>query len=286
MAIDYDKLVSLKIPDREQSYTHRDTILYALGLGVGLDPVDEGQLSCVYENDLRALPTMAVVLAHPGFWARDLDTGIDWVKLVHGEQGLILTKPLPPAATVVGVNRIVDVIDKGVGRGALVLSERKLFDKSNGDLLGTVTQTSFCRGDGGFGGPARPQPPPHKVPERPADLVCDLPTSTQGALIYRLSGDYNPLHAEPSVAKAAGFPRPILHGLATFGVAGHAIVRAVCGYRTEEILSMSARFTAPVYPGETFKTEIWREENIVSFQVRCIERDLLAIGGGRAVLSA
>ena len=284
MAIDYDKLIALKIPDREQSYTHRDTILYALGLGVGLDPLDEGQLSCVYEKDLRALPTMAVVLAHPGFWARELDTGIDWVKLVHGEQGLVLNKPLPPAATVVGVNRIVDVVDKGVGRGALVLSERKLFDTSNGDLLGTVTQTSFCRGDGGFGGPAKQQPPPHKVPDRPADFICDLPTSSQSALIYRLSGDYNPLHAEPAVAKAAGFGQPILHGLATFGVAGHAIVRAVCGYRVEQIASMSARFTAPVYPGETFRTEIWSDENVVSFQVRSIERDVLAIGGGQVVL--
>jgi len=286
MAIDYDKLVALRIPDREQSYTHRDTILYALGLGVGLDPMDEGQLSCVYEKELRALPTMAVVLAHPGFWARDLDTGIDWVKLVHGEQGLVLHKPLPASATVVGVNRVVDVIDKGQGRGALVHSERKLFDKSTGDHLGTVTQMAFCRGDGGFGGPARQQPTSHTVPDRPADMVCDLPTSPQSALIYRLSGDHNPLHADPAVATAAGFPQPILHGLATFGVAGHAILRSVCGYRAEQIISMHARFTAPVYPGETFRTEIWRDGNVVSFQVRSVERDVLAMGGGRVVLNA
>lgn len=286
MAIDYDKLTALKIPDKEQSYTHRDTMIYALGLGLGLDPMDEGQLGYVYEKDLKALPTMAVVLAHPGFWARDLDTGIDWVKLVHGEQGLVLNKPLPAAATVVGVNRVVDVVDKGAGRGALVVSERKLFDTSTGDHLATVTQTAFCRGDGGFGGSARPQSAFHTVPERPADHVCDLPTSTQSALIYRLSGDQNPLHAEPAVARAAGFAQPILHGLATFGVAGHALLRAVCGYRAEQIVSMQARFTAPVFPGETFRTEIWRDGNVVSFQVRSLERDILAIGNGRAVLDA
>lgn len=284
MAINYEKLLNLQIPSAEQTYRAKDTILYALGLGFGIDPVDTAQLRFCYENELKALPTMAVVLAHPGFWARDLDTGIDWVKVVHGEQGLVLHKPLPPSGTVVGVNRIVEVIDKGSGKGALVFSERKIFDKATGDHLATVSQTTFCRGDGGFGGPERAQPTPHRVPDRPADLSCDLPTSPQSALIYRLSGDYNPLHADPEVAKAAGFPRPILHGLATFGVAGHALLKGVCDYDPGLIDSIGARFTAPVFPGETFRTEIWRDSNVVSFQVRCLERDVVAIANGRMEL--
>lgn len=284
MAIVYDKLVGLKIPEVEQTYTAKDAILYALGLGNGLDPEDINALPFVYEKGQKVLPTLAVVLAHPGFWIRDLDTGIDWVKVVHGEQGLTLHKPLQPSGTVIGRNRVVDVIDKGPGRGALVFSERTLFDKGTGDLIATINQTSFCRGDGGFGGPERPQPQPHRLPDRPADRTCVLPTSPQAALIYRLSGDYNPLHAEPAIAKAAGFARPILHGLATYGVAGQAILKAVCDHRPERILSLNARFTAPVYPGETFRTEIWLDGNVVSFQVRCLERDVVAISNGRAEL--
>jgi len=284
MAIVYDKLMNLKIPDAEQSYTEKDSILYALGLGFGLDPNETDQLPFIFEKEHRVVPTMGVVLAHPGFWVRDLDTGIDWVQVVHGEQGLTLHKPLPPRGTVVGKNRVVDVIDKGAGRGAIVLSERTLFDKATGDLLATVNQTTFCRGDGGFGGPERAQPLPHNVPERPADLFCDLSTSPQAALIYRLSGDYNPLHADPAVARAAGFPRPILHGLATFGVAAHAILKAVCNYRSEEILSIQGRFTAPVYPGETFRTKIWRDGSVISFQVHGLDRKVTAISNGRVEL--
>jgi acyl dehydratase len=281
MVIFYEKLLNLQIPDVEHNYTVRDSALYALGLGFGLDPLDEGQLSFVCEENQRAVPTMAVVLAHPGFWARDLDTGIDWVRLVHGEHGLVLHKPLTPSGTVIGRNRIVEVIDKGEGRGALVYSERLLFEKETGEKLATITQTTFCRADGGFGGPERFQPQPHRVPDREPDTVCDLLTSPQAALIYRLSGDYNPLHADPAIARAAGFERPILHGLATFGLGCHAILRAVCGYRPERILAMNARFTAPVYPGERFLTEIWRDANIVSFQVRCVERNVIAISNGR-----
>jgi len=276
--------MGLDIPSAEQTYGWKETALYALGIGVATDPLALDELPFVYEKDMRVMPTMAGVLAHPGFWARDLDTGIDWVKVVHGEQGLVLHKPLPAAATVIGINRVVEVIDKGLGRGALVFTERKVYEKSTGDHLATVSQTTFCRGDGGFGGLERPQPAPHKLPDRAPDLVCDLPSQANLALVYRLSGDYNPLHADPAVAKAAGFDRPILHGLATYGIACHALVRSVCGYRPEQLASMGARFTSPVFPGETFRTEIWRDANVVSFQVRCLERDVIAISNGRAEL--
>ena len=182
-------------------------MLYALGVGLGHDPMNEDELAFVYEKNLKVLPTMATVLGHTGSLARSPDTGINWVMVVNGEQGFTLQRPLAGQAHVVGRTRIVEVIDKGAGKGALLFTEREITDKASGALVATVTQTIFCRGDGGFGGPPRPTPPPHPMPERAPDVVCDLGTRPEMALIYRLSGDYNPLHAEPAFAKAAGYRR-------------------------------------------------------------------------------
>ncbi len=284
MAIDYDKFLALTIPDAEQSYGAKDCMLYALSLGLGLDPVNEDELPFVYEKNLKVLPTLATVLASPGFWLRDLDTGIDWVKLVHGEHSMVMHKPLAGSGTVTSKNRVLDVVDKGEGKGAIVYSERTISDKASGDLLCTIVQTTFCRGDGGFGGPPRPQRQPHAIPDRAPDLVCELPTRPEAALIYRLSADLNPLHADPAVAKAAGFPKPILHGLATFGVAGHALLKTVCGYDPARLAAIAGRFSAPVYPGETIRTELWRDGNIVSFRATVVERAVVAINNGRAEL--
>ena len=132
MPINYDKLLALKIPETEHTYTDKDTMLYALGVGLGHDPLDAKQLDFVYEKDLKALPTFAAVLGYPGFWVRDLDTGIDWVKIVNGEQGVILHQPVKPAGTVIGRSRIVEAIDKGAGKGAVVYTERTVTDKSSG----------------------------------------------------------------------------------------------------------------------------------------------------------
>ncbi|WP_028079107.1 MaoC/PaaZ C-terminal domain-containing protein [Solimonas soli] len=286
MPAQYDQLLQLAIPDSRQTYTATDAMRYALSLGLGADPLDEAQLAYVYEKNLRVLPTMGVVLAHPGFWARELDSGIDWVKIVHAEQGLVLHRPLPPQASVTGRSRIVDIIDKGPGKGALVYYERRIFDAASGEPLCTSTQTLFCRGDGGIGGPAKAAAPPPAMPARAPDLVCDIATDPRMALQYRLNGDMNPLHADPAVARKAGFERPILHGLATYGVAGHALLQAVCGYDASRIAEIAARFTAPVYPGETLRTEIWVDGEQVSFTVRVPVRDVVAIGNGRAVIRA
>jgi acyl dehydratase len=282
MAIDYEKLLALKIPDAEHTYGEKDTMLYALGVGLGHDPTDRQQLDFVYEKNLKALPTFACLLGYPGFWVRDLDTGIDWVKIVNGEQGFTLNSPVKPRGTVVGRTRILEVIDKGEGKGAVVYTERKITDKASGQLVATVTQTTFCRADGGFGGPPRESPPSHKLPERAPDLVCDLGTRPEMALIYRLSADLNPLHADLDVAKAAGFQRPILHGLGTFGVVGHALLKSACGYDPSRMTAMSGRFSAPVFPGETIRTEIWRDGNIVSFRALVSERNIVAMTNGRA----
>ena len=282
MPIVYEKLLALKIPDVEHSYDPKDCMLYALGVGLGLDPMDEQQLAFVYEKNLKALPTMAVVIGYPGFWAKELDTGIDWVKVVAGEHSLKLHKPLKPSGTVLSRTRVAEIVDKGPGKGAIVYSERTIDDKATGERIATIMQTTFCRGDGGFGGPPREQLPVHPIPERAPDLVCDLPTRPEAALIYRLSADPNPLHADPALAKEAGFPRPILHGLATYGVAGHAILRILCGYDPARLTSIAGRFSAPVFPGETIRTEMWRDGSVVSFRARVLERDVVAINNGRA----
>lgn len=285
MAIVLESLLALSLPDVEQSYTVKDTILYALGCGLGLDPTDDDQLRFVCERDLQPLPTMVTVLAHPGFWIRDLDTGIDWLKVVHGEQGVHLHRPLPPEGIVVARHRITDVLDKGEGRGAIVLWQRELYDKTSGDHLATVKQSSFCRGDGGFGGPPATSASPRARPDRPPDAACVFATSPQAALIYRLSGDLNPIHADPQVARAAGFERPILHGLATFGIAAHALLRSEAPDQRHSLRSIGARFSAPVYPGETLRTDIWREADGVGFRVIAIERDIVAITHGFATFA-
>jgi len=282
MPIDYEKLIHSEIPEVEQTLTKRDTMLYALGVGLGADPCDPGQLKFVYEKNLQALPTMAIILGYPGPWYVRVDAGITRTHVVHGEQGFTIHRPLPVEGTIAGRTTITGVIDKGKDKGAIVLLETKVRDKTSGELICTLTSTGFCRADGGFGGPKRATPAPHAVPERAPDLTCDLPTRPEMALIYRLSGDVNPLHAEPEFAKAAGFPRPILHGLATFGVAGHALIKSLCGYDPARLTGMAGRFSAPVYPGETVRTEIWRDGGVTSFRARVVERDAVAINNGRA----
>ncbi|MGA8652935.1 MAG: MaoC/PaaZ C-terminal domain-containing protein [Xanthobacteraceae bacterium] len=282
MTIVYDMLMALDIAPVDQFYDAKDCMLYALGVGLGHDPTNEDELAFVYEKNLKVLPTMATIIGHSAALALNPNSGINWLMVVNGEQGFTLQRPLKGEDAIIGRTRIVEVIDKGAGKGALLLTERTITDKASGELIGTVTQTIFCRGDGGFGGPPRETPPPHAIPARAPDAICDLGTRPEMALIYRLSGDYNPLHADPAFANAAGFARPILHGLGTFGVSGHALLKTMCGYDPARLVSFTCRFSAPVFPGETIRTEMWRDGDIVSFRARVVERDVIAINNGRA----
>jgi acyl dehydratase len=282
MPLDAEKLLALKIPDVEHTYGPKDCMLYALGLGLGQDPLNRDELAFVYEKNLKVLPTFAVMMGYAAYWLRLPEIGVTWEKVVHGEQGLRLHAPVAPRGTVIGRTRILDVVDKGEGKGALIYSQREIVDKASGRLLATLTQTTFCRGDGGFGGAKRDTPPPHALPLRAPDGVVDCATRPEMALIYRLSGDTNALHVDPDFAKAAGFPRPVLHGLATFGVAGHALLQVVCGHDPARLTAMAGRFSAPVFPGETIRTEFWREDGVVSFRVWVKERDVVAIEHGLA----
>ena len=192
MPLNPDKLLALDIPDVEHTYGPKDCILYALGLGLGQDPTDEQQLAFVYEKHLKVLPTFPVVQGYSAYTFRRPELGITWTHVVHGEHAVRLHAPIAPEGTVIGRSRILDVIDKGAGKGALIYSERRILDKTDGRLLATINQTTFCRADGGFGGAKREAPAPHALPERAPDLSCDLPTRPETALIYRLSGDVNP----------------------------------------------------------------------------------------------
>jgi len=282
MAIQYDKLIRWDIPEVEQHLTKRDTILYALGVGLGSDPGDAKQLRYVYEDGLQALPTMAIILGYPGPWHAKGDLGITRSHVVHGEQGLRIVKPLPVEGDITGKTRITGVVDKGKDKGALIMTECTVREKASGDTVCTLTSTTFCRADGGFGGPDGPVKASHALPETPPQHVCDLPTLPQAALIYRLSGDYNPLHADPAYAAKAGYKMPILHGRCTFSIAGHAILKTLCGYDPARFVSMEGRFSAPVYPGETVRTEMWRDGNIVSFRSTVPARAATVLNNGRA----
>jgi len=284
--LDYATVMSWEFEDVVQSYRATDTILYALGLGYGSDPTDPETLRYVYEDGLVAAPTMPVVLGNPGPWMRDPRTGIDWVKSLHGEQGLIIHAPLPVEATVIGRNRVTDVIDKGSGKGALLMMARDIVDAASGRLLATRTSTSFLRGDGGCGAPPKEQPKPPAIPERAPDIVHRLPTRPEAALVYRLSGDFNPVHADPKVAARAGFPRPILHGLCTYGMIGRALVATVCERDPARLRELHGRFSAVVYPGETIAVEIWHQpDGEVRLRAKAAERDAVIFNNGRAVVA-
>ncbi|MBS0469147.1 MAG: MaoC family dehydratase N-terminal domain-containing protein [Proteobacteria bacterium] len=297
MAIDYQHLKNRAFAPIAQHYTERDTMLYALSLGLGNDPLDAGALPFVYEGaqgGLRALPTQAVVLGYPGFWAREPDTGIDWVKLLHGEQRVRWHQPLPADCEVVGRNGITHLIDKGEGKGAILVMERRL-ETQAGALLATLQQVTFLRGDGGYSQLKGGQPsdaPLSALQPTPQDRAPDFSDSQairpEAALLYRLMGDYNPLHADPAVAAKAGFERPILHGLASYGLVAHALLRQCAGGDPARLKALDIRFAAPVYPGETLVTEIWRvpgQPGQLQLRARVAERDKVVLSHGFAELA-
>ena len=268
-------------------------MLYALGIGLGADPMNEQELAFVFEKGLKVVPTAATVLSmsapgrHPGPEVPDglrLST-LDVVKALHGEQRIELHRPLPAAGEFTISGRTIGAFDKGAGKGAVLINESSWID-DKGDRVATLTSTVFARGDGGFGGPSVGAPEPHSGPARAPDLTIDIATRPDQALLYRLSGDYNPIHVDPGLARRAGFPRPILHGLCTYGLTCRAVLQMVAAYDSDAISSHQLRFSAPVFPGETVTVDLWRDADVISFEARVKDRDVVVVRNGKSVVRA
>lgn len=278
--IPYEEVLATKLPVQEYRYSERDAILYALGVGYGYGKEEE--LPFIYERDLRVVPTMTGVMAFNIDWASAI--GVDILRFVHGHQSIVLHAPLPRRGAIVSQSRIVDVFDKGREKGAVILLETEMRDKATGVLLCTKRSSSYARGDGGGGGSAAPAPAPHVLPQRTADFVDEVQIAANQALIFRLLGDSHPLHVDPAFARMAGFPRPIVHGLCTLGVACRLVIARFCGQRPERIRQFEGRFTAPVYPGETLLFELWKEGATVSFRATATRNNAVVLDNGMAVI--
>ncbi len=287
MPINYDELISRRTPERAFSYTDTQVMLYNLGVGMGRDPLDEKELPFVFELPaLKAVPTAVTVLGGGGGADGNLLAGADinYFKVLHGEQRITLHRPLPPAADLIGSGRIAEIADKGADKGAVItmVSDVRL---ASGEPLYTSESVIFARGDGGFGGPSKSAAVQHVMPERKPDIVHVTETRRDQALLYRLNGDRNPLHAQPEFAKRGGFPAPILHGLCSYGIACRAVLASVCDYDPARMKSFDVRFTSPVFPGETIATDIWVDGDVVSFRSRVEARGITSLNNGRCRIS-
>ncbi|MBV8385656.1 MAG: MaoC family dehydratase N-terminal domain-containing protein [Acidimicrobiia bacterium] len=253
MPINPDAVGSKTKPGRG-SWESKDALLYALGVGCGVD-----DLAFVTENshgiEQQVLPTMGVVLGTPGSSPFEKVGEIDWTMLLHGEQSIELHAPIPVSGTVESVAEIVGIYDKG--SGAVIVMETQSKDADSGQPMWTTRSATFIRGAGGFGGDRGPSGKRNAAPERAPDREVTYTTREDQALIYRLSGDRNPLHSDPTFAAAAGFERPILHGLCTYGFTGRALLSALCGADPARFKKMDARFSASVYPGDDLTIRIW-----------------------------
>ncbi|MEW5946593.1 MAG: MaoC/PaaZ C-terminal domain-containing protein [bacterium] len=286
MPIDVQKALSAEIKPLEFSYSEKDVVLYALGVGAGVPPTEKETLMFTYENGLKALPTYGVV---PPFKSLMSVMGVPGLKfnpmmLLHGEQYLEIRKhPIPVKGTLTSKPKIAAIYDKG--KGALVLLDA-VTTNEKGEEVFFNTFSLFLRGEGGFGGESGPKPG-NIPPERPPDKVVEMKTLPQQALLYRLSGDLNPLHADPGFAAMGGFDKPILHGLCTFGHVGRAVLAEFCGNDPAKFKSIRVRFSSHVFPGETIVTEMWNEGgDTVILKAKTAERGLDVITNAAVNLNA
>ena len=285
MPIDYPAVLDLKTEAAPYSWNDREVMLYALGIGMGSDPMDERELQFVNEafatpKPLKVVPTFASVCV---WGARPGPIDLNRVMVVDGERDITFHKPIPVAAKVTADARVRGVYDKGKEKGAIIQNEVVVKD-GDGSKIVTIVSSSFARGDGGFGGPSDGMPEPHQVPRRPPDRSVDIAIRPDQALIYRLSGDRNPLHSDPDFARQAGFPRPILHGMCTYGLTCRAVLQTYADYDPSAFRRHRVRFSAPVFPGETISVDLWQDGNSISFEARIRERNVTVVKNGQTLL--
>jgi len=283
MTIDYKGLLASRFDDHMVSYSARDSVLYSLGVGFGRDPVDSDELRYVYEHfGPSTLPTYATMLVPDTLLKQ---SGVELRQLLHRAQTLTMHRPLPAAGRLRVTQQIVGIFDRGAGKGADIDIETSLALARDDTPVSVLLSRVIARADGGFDGPAPKPWQRHPIPARPADLSCDLTTRPDQALLFRLSGDFNPLHVDPALAREAGFSQPLLHGRCTFGIACHAILKTVCDYDFTLIQGFEARFSAPVYPGDVVTTEMWQDRNVVSFRCHVAARNSTVINNGKCALN-
>jgi len=277
MAINYEEIMSLEDKGLEFSYTQRDSIIYGLGIGLGKDPMDATELKYVYENGLIAFPSMATNFQYKSPLL--LKAKLNMIMIVHGEQGVTLHQPMPASADVISDTKVVNCYDRGASKGAIIEVETNVRLKKDNSSLCTLTSKTFARGDGGFGGEDVPASIPVELNDTP-DIIHEVTTTEDQALIFRLSGDSNPLHSDPNFAKMAGYPKPILHGLCSYGVACRSIVETLCEKDSKKLKKFNVRFSSPVFPGETIVTEMWKKDDEIHFQSKVKERDKVVLKNG------
>lgn len=282
MTFDPEKLLSLPVRKYEQQFTKRNTILYALGLGCGAEAAESGDLQYVYEEQLKALPTMPITVASTGFWQREQQYGITWNKVLHTSQSVSLSRPFPVEGDVTALFKISEIYDKGVEKGCFLYTERELYNNATGDHLASVKHGFLLREDGGYGGGSSSPSKPLAMPDdRGPDAVAIFETRPEQAIIYRLSGDLNPLHIDPQAATAAGFERPILHGLCSFGILGRAAIGSLCNNDPARLKHLEVSFSSPVYPGEAIEFEFWwLDGKRAVCQARVASRQTFVLKGG------
>lgn len=284
MPINYESLLAASVADVPVSYSDRDSMLYALGLGFGSNPRDRHELAYVIDAPIpKTVPTMASVLIPGGFLA---DCGWDYRQVLRAGESLDLYRPLPAAADLLANRCVTAVYDRGGDAGAEIVIRSEVRLAKDDAALFTLDSSLIARADGGFGGPAAPAPAPHDMPARGPDLRCETPTRPDQALLFRLTGDRNPLHTDREVAQEAGFHTPLLHGRCIYGIACRAILATICEYDHTLITSFAARFSAPVYPGDTVTTDMWQDRNVVSFRCSVKSRDSTVVSNGKCILAA
>jgi len=277
MPINYNEIMSMTSENVEISYSDKDSILYSLGVGLGNDPMNMAELKYVYENSQVALPSMATNFQYHSPLL--LKANINFILVVHGEQKLSFSNPLPVSGDFISNAKVIGCYDKGAGKGAVIDVETTINLKKDNTEICKLVSTTFARGDGGFGGPESPKSEIFR-PEGDPDFVHEIKTKPDQALIFRLSGDYNPLHSDPNFAKTAGFEKPILHGMCTYGIACRSLVESVCEGDAKRLKKFDCRFSSPVYPGETIVTEMWKNGSKVYYQSKVKERDKIVIKNG------
>jgi acyl dehydratase len=281
MSVSYHELTHNFHAEERRSYDQAKVQLYALGVGLGMNPRDEDQLAFVRDENLTVLPSFATVAAWDVAHTREL--GMEWAKLIHVSQRLHLSAPLPPAAQIIVSMRCKAAFDKPDRNATLLVNEVRMMDANEGTELAHLENTYLARdfriADAPTGKPDALPAPPTPAP----DLEIEIPTSPQAALIYRLLGGRAPIHIDPRIARAEGFSGPIMHGLSTFGHICHAILKGACDYQADRLRSLAADFRAPVYPGETLSTRLWFDGETIHFETRVRERDVIVIANGLAV---